>query len=337
MSILLLLLMLISISHTNTSPLAMDSGMEASPLHVMIISDLNGMYGSTFYAKEVHSTVAEIIKNKPDLVLITGDMVAGQSAGLDYEAMWVGFHNAVTIPLEEAGIPIAVTPGNHDASGYSVYLMERQIFSQHWNTHKPDLNFIDDSHYPLRYAFMMDDVLFVSLDDTTVGSLDRAQMLWLDKILDTPARIKVVYGHVPLYPFTIGRQREVIGDPRLEAMLNEHDVNMFVSGHHHAYYPGKRGQLLLLSTPCLGAAARPLIGTENRGAKGLVSLIIFEDDDMSIEGFDANQNFSLIARETLPFQVGSTDFPIWRDDLLLQYSAEEGHSVGELFEPHHEH
>ena len=81
-----------------------------------------------------------------------------------------------------------------------------------------------------------------------------------------------------------------IGDPKLEAMLNEHDVNMFVSGHHHAYYPGKRGQLLLLSTPCLGAAARPLIGTEDRGAKGLVSLIIFEDDDMSIEGFDANQN-----------------------------------------------
>jgi acid phosphatase type 7 len=334
MSILLFFLLLISISKTGNNTMSEDTGSEIiSPLHVMVISDLNGMYGSTFYNDEVHTTVAEIIKNKPDLVLVTGDMVAGQSAGLDYHAMWVGFHNSVTLPLEEAGIPIAVTPGNHDASGYSTYQHERDIFTTQWNYHKPDLDFIDQEHYPLRYAFMMDDVLFVSLDDTTVGSLGKEQMAWLDKILETPARSKVVFGHIPLYPFTIGRQREVIGDPKLEDMFNENDVNLFISGHHHAYYPGRRGHLQLLSTPCLGAAARPLIGTEERSAKGLVSLILFDDNEFSIEGFDASNEFSLIDRETLPHRVGSEEYTVWRDDLIFQYSAEDGHSIGELYEP----
>ena len=120
-------------------------------------------------------------------------------------------------------------------------------------------------------------------------------------------------------------------------MLNENDVNLFISGHHHAYYPGRRGDLQLLSTPCLGAAARPLIGTTERSAKGLVSLIVFEDNEFSIEGFDSNKEFSLIERETLPHKVGSTEYPVWRDDLIYESSAEDRHSIGELFEPNHSH
>ena len=66
-------------------------------------------------------TAALTERLRPDLVLVTGDMVAGQRAGLDYGAMWAGWHRAVTDPLRAAGIPMAVTPGNHDASGYAQY------------------------------------------------------------------------------------------------------------------------------------------------------------------------------------------------------------------------
>ena len=48
------------------------------PLRVAVISDLNGSYGSTAYAKEVARAVERIIDLRPDLVISTGDMVAGQ-------------------------------------------------------------------------------------------------------------------------------------------------------------------------------------------------------------------------------------------------------------------
>ena len=47
-------------------------------LHVIVIADLNSSYGSTDYRADVHRAVDEIIARRPDVVLTTGDMVAGQ-------------------------------------------------------------------------------------------------------------------------------------------------------------------------------------------------------------------------------------------------------------------
>ncbi|MBL9057575.1 MAG: hypothetical protein JNJ84_15015, partial [Rhodobacteraceae bacterium] len=52
--------------------------IEAEPLRIAVISDLNGSYGSTDYGQPVSGAVARIIALKPDLVISTGDMVAGQ-------------------------------------------------------------------------------------------------------------------------------------------------------------------------------------------------------------------------------------------------------------------
>ncbi|MBC8067208.1 MAG: metallophosphoesterase, partial [Deltaproteobacteria bacterium] len=232
------------------------------PLRVAVISDLNGSYGSTEYQASVHAGVAEVIARAPDLVLSTGDMVAGQQAGLDYAAMWAGFHAAVTDPLTAAGLPFAITPGNHDASGYPAFVAERELFVQQWQARKPALDYLDDSAYPLRYSFFAGPALFVALDDTTVGPLDDEQMGWLGDQLaqgdDHPT--KIVFGHLPLWPFAQGREDEVIGDVALEELLVLHGVDLFVSGHHHAYFPGRRGDLRLAGTACLGAGPRALIG-----------------------------------------------------------------------------
>jgi predicted MPP superfamily phosphohydrolase len=50
----------------------------ARALRVVVISDLNGSYGSTDYASAVTGAVRRIVALAPDLVIITGDMVAGQ-------------------------------------------------------------------------------------------------------------------------------------------------------------------------------------------------------------------------------------------------------------------
>lgn len=305
--------------NVETLPLAVELAEQTNDLDVVVISDLNGSYGSLEYGKRVHFAVQKIITEKPDVVLITGDMVAGQKPNLNYRGMWRSFHRAVTKPLHEAGIPVMVTPGNHDASAYKKYANERRIFAKEWIKYKPDVEYIDDTHYPYRYAFMMEDTLFVSLDDTRAGSLGAEQELWLDEILATDAENKVVYGHLPLYPFAKKKVNEVIGDPYVEQLFNKHGVDIFISGHHHAYYPGQRGNLQLLSTPCLGSGARQLINSERSPSRGYVSFTIHNGELEELEAWSGKGLSKPIDRKTLPFYVGTEEFQIWRDDLVLQH------------------
>ncbi len=295
---------------------ALDGGA-ARPLRVVVISDLNGSYGSTTYGSAVHAAVRRVIELQPDVVLSTGDMVAGQRAGLDYRAMWAAFHAAVSDPLAEAEIPLAVTPGNHDASGYSSFTDERAIFVDEWSRRTPAVRFQDGSGYPLRYSFVAGDALFVSLDDTTIGRLSSAQMAWLDAELTRGADypVKVVYGHIPLYPFAVNREEDAIGDPMLEALLVRHGVTLFVSGHHHAYYPGRRGPLRLVSMACLGGGQRALIGTTSPSPRSIVVFEIEEGVVRELDAFGGAGFDERIDRTTLPEWVGTGEQRIDRDDL----------------------
>jgi hypothetical protein len=302
---------------TSAAPDVGDEGFE--PVRFAVISDLNGSYGSTTYAQSVHDAVAAVRALQPDLVLSTGDLVAGQQAGLDYEGMWAGFHAAVSDQLAADGLPFAITPGNHDASGYASFAMEREIFVQQWQPRKPALEYVDDSGYPLRYSFVAGPALFVSLDSTTIGALSDEQMSWIDAQLAARSElpIKIVYGHVPLVPFAVGREDEVIGDPDLEALLEAHDVTMFISGHHHAYYPGRRGELRHVSTSCVGSGPRSLIGTDTPSPR---SILVVELDARgtvaSVEALAGAAYDTPIARADLPEALGYGAWTVTRDDLF---------------------
>ena len=75
---------------------------------------------------------------QPDLVICGGDMVAGQSLNLsasEIDAMWAAFDAKILAPVRSAGLPFALTIGNHDASGYQengpsgkqfIYVLDRQ-------------------------------------------------------------------------------------------------------------------------------------------------------------------------------------------------------------------
>jgi 3',5'-cyclic AMP phosphodiesterase CpdA len=296
---------------------APEARLDSAPLRVAVISDLNGRYGSTTYQGSVHAAVDRLLEASPDLVLSTGDMVAGQRRGIDHEAMWEGFHAAVSDRLAEAGIPFAVTPGNHDASGYEVFAEERALFVRQWTRRRPEVRFVDDSHYPLRYSFTVGPAFFVSLDATTVGPLSDEQRRWLDRQLAAaPQPVKIVFGHVPLHPFAIGREREHLRDPELEALLLRHGVELFVSGHHHAYYPGRRGPLRLVSTACVGAGPRPLIGTDRRSPRSIVLFDVTADGVRDLDAWGGESYERRIERASLPPHVGAGAHRIDRDDLV---------------------
>ncbi len=296
-----------------------DSGGLSEPLRIAVISDLNGSYGSTSYRDEVHDAVDAILADPPDLVISTGDMVAGQQAGLDYAGMWAAFHAAVSDRLEGAGLPFAVTPGNHDASGYSGYAAERDAYADAWEGRRLDpfsqIRIVDDQGWPFRYAFLWGDVLLVGLDDTIVGDLGAEQVAWLDQILDTPASARIVFGHVPLYPFAQGRESEALFDADLEAMLADHRVTAFISGHHHAYYPGRRGDLRLVGTACLGDSPRALIGDDATSARSVLRLTVEGGAITSLDALSGAAFDTPVPRSTLPASVGAGGDVIGRDDL----------------------
>lgn len=291
-----------------------------APLRIIVVSDLNDSYGSTTYSAPVHDAVAAIVGRAPDLVLSTGDMVAGQQAGLDYPAMWAGFHAAVSDELAAAGLPFAVTPGNHDASGYPAYVGEREIYVAEWMARKPALEYVDDSGYPLRYSFTAGAAFFLALDSTTVGAMDAEQMQWIDEQLGaSDAPTKIVFGHVPLVPFAVGREDEIIGDPALEAMLEQHGVAMFISGHHHAYYPGRRGTVRHVSMACVGSGPRPLIGTDTAAPRAMLELRIDERGTITVlEALSGAAFDTPIPRAELPASLSYGDWVVTRDDLAEQ-------------------
>lgn len=299
----------------NTGRVEAEKSGEA--LKFAVVSDLNGSYGSMTYHEEVHEAVRWLAEDvRPDLVISTGDMVAGQREGLDYEAMWRGFHAAVTTPLARAGIPLAITPGNHDASAGAVYQNERIIFVEQWQKHRPKVHFVDASFYPLHYAFEVGPALFISLDATVTGPIDDSQRHWLRRVLAAhkDKKVKVVFGHVPLYPFSEERKDEILADRKLEALLDEFGVDLMITGHHHAYYPGRREGLRLVGMACLGSGARTLMGTDRTSSKSVAVVDVDEDGEVSVEAYDAIDH-AKIERRTLPDHLNDGEWRIWRDDV----------------------
>jgi len=293
----------------------------AQDIRVAVISDLNGSYGSTEYDRAVGAAVARIIALRPDLVISTGDMVAGQRrphlSRSEIEAMWAAFESQVSAPLAAAGIPLAVTPGNHDASAYAGFATERAIYAERWRQRRPALQFIDAANYPFHYAFALGEVLFVGLDATTVGALPLAQMRWLTALLAEQgvryAR-RVVFSHLPLWPVASGRETETIGDPVLQALLSGTAVDIYLSGHHHAFYPGHKDGVVFVSQACLGAGRRRLIGDAARAARSF-TLIELAPERLEIAAYAAPGFVAPVDWHDLPRQIRSRTATLQRADL----------------------
>lgn len=293
-----------------------DADRGSSSITIAVVSDLNGAYGSTTYGEPVHGAVRRIVGLRPDLVIAVGDMVAGQREGLDYRAMWSAFHSAVTEPLASVGIPLAVTPGNHDGSGYAEYADERSIFVDEWSSRRPSVRLLDASTYPLMYSFMVGQVLFLSLDATVIGPLPADQLTWVRSQLEAErSRVAtIVFGHLPLHPVAVGRETEFMDDPRLESLLVEHDVDLYLSGHHHAFYPARRGSLRLVAVGCLGGGNRPLLGAEDSSPKTLVMVEVDSSGEVAVDAFTGSRFDTPMNWTSLPSQLGEGEHLLLRAD-----------------------
>ena len=300
---------------------SIDKGNPLQPrsFRIAVISDLNSAYGSLTYQPSVHAATRALVDRiQPDLVLITGDMVAGQKPHLDYAGMWRSFHTVVTEPLQSAGIIVAPTPGNHDASPARIFAEERSEYQAQWTAEArlPRVTFLDGSHYPFYYSFEYGGVFFASIDAARVGPLSEQQRSWLDRELSrTTATIKIVFGHLPVYPFAVQRERETLNDRALADLLRRHAVSAYLSGHHHAYYPGAVDGIRHVAMPCLGSGSRRLIGGSGASPTAFVVIDIEDGQLESLEALRAPEFQRPVARASLPPRIEYGQHRILRDDI----------------------
>lgn len=301
-------------------------------VRIVVISDLNSQYGSTEYEPEVDRAIALLPGWSPDLVLCGGDMVAGQSPSLtkpQIQAMWEAFDQHVGAPLRQASIPYGFTMGNHDASGALgisggfLFDKERSLAAAHWNDprHNPGITFVDKAGYPFYYTFQQNEIFFLVWDASTAQIPD-TQIAWVERSLASPiaqaAKLRMAIGHLPLYAVAVGRD-----DPgeyldqadKLRSLLERHRVHTYISGHHHAYYPGHVGQLQTLHSGILGSGVRPLLGSNLTPMKTLTVIDVdLEKADTTYTTYNA-ATFELVDQRILPRAIAGPNGTVLRRDV----------------------
>ena len=289
---------------------------------IAVVADLNGRYGSTQYHKRVAKAVQAIEELGPDLVISAGDMVAGQKQpkldGQHLQSMWDAFNETFADPLDRAGIPFAVTPGNHDGSGFERFALEREYFERQWSKRSDGLELLAGSEWPRRYAARLDSVLLLSFDGTIPGRLSSKEFGFVENMLEkyrASASTVIVLSHLPMWPLASGREREILNDPDLLELLHRFDVDIFLSGHHHLFYAGRdAGGMIHLATGALGGNARAFSGSSTRQAHSF-TLLDIRGTELHIEARAASGFTESIDLAVLPAYIDGSLGRLTRIDL----------------------
>ena len=299
-------------------------------VRIVVISDLNSAYGATDYRDEVKQAIKFIPDWEPDLILCSGDMIAGQTVLTreQIQAMWDGFEKHIGSKIRATKIPYGFTIGNHDASAWKnskgdyLFKDERELAAEYWNDpqHDPNLKFVDRAGFPYYYTFEQNDIFFLVWDAST-NRVPPEQVEWAEKALASSraqnAKMRIAIGHLPFYAVAVGRESigEVLADAdQLRAMLEKYRVHTYISGHHHAYYPGHRGKLELLATGALGEGARPLLDANLPIIRTITVVDInFADSSTTYTTYNMN-TLQVVDQQILPrLIVGPNGYVVRRD------------------------
>jgi len=299
-------------------------GMTAPPrgdVRIVVISDLNSQYGSTDYEPEVDKAIALTPDWQPDIVLCSGDMIAAQKHSLSkaqIAAMWEAFDRHIASPLRKAKIPFGFTIGNHDGSGALakgkfVFENDRQLAASYWQKleHDPGLQFVDRAGFPFYYTFTQNDIFYLVWDAST-HLIPSEQLVWVEKSLASDlaknAKMRVAIGHLSLYPVAVGRDKtgEFLSNAeKLQSLLEHHQVHTYISGHQHAYFPGKKGQLELLHTGALGGGPRQLLNSNLPPRKTLTVVDINLNAATTVYTTYDMKTLATLDIQTLPTAIGT--------------------------------
>ena len=288
-------------------PPAPDLPPAPDEIRIAVISDINSGYGTIGYSPAVRSAVADIIRRKAHIAVSPGDLVAGQKPGLPYDAMWKAFHYQIGDVFFDNGIDFIMAPGNHDASAYPQHAAERDAYARAFRNRLPRGELLEDSNFPFRYAVILRNILIVALDITRPLSDGDPQLDWLETTLQNArnARATIVLGHLPLTPVNLRQFFDTASSARLLRILQKSPRTVYISGHHHIFYPGHIGELRTIAAPALGAGPRSLFGAPPAG--GYVLITIPPDAPLAVTALIAPDFKRTIDIKRLPERIMQTE------------------------------
>jgi 3',5'-cyclic-AMP phosphodiesterase len=207
------------------------------------ISDLHVRPDGCLYEGEIPSNAMAMaavnhlnsLKPRPELVLITGDIVDGGIAE-EYE-----MSRRILAPLE---IPYLVIPGNHD---------ERSAFSRAFADHA----YLPGGDGALNYSFDAGPLRFIGLDSTVPGhhhgDIDQTSLTWLEGTLagESGRPTLIIMHH---HPFASGISYldgyRHFGAAQIAAVISAFPaVERVLCGHVHRLMTARLGNVMAMSCP----------------------------------------------------------------------------------------
>lgn len=233
-----------------------------------------------------------------------GDLVAGQDLSLTEPqllSMWTEFKRVVMDPLSAERVPFFSAIGNHDASaartsgGAFIFSRERKVAQQFLNKaydqfYSPDVQWLSREGFPFFYSIRFANVGFIFIDGSSASEL-RMRRNWLEEQLtrlagDSTLSARIVVGHLPLVAVAKGRDRigEILVDSReIYQLFDRNKVDLYVSGHHHAFYPGRVDSwssehgTVQVALGALGNGPRALVGSQTVPIQNSITIVDLEE------------------------------------------------------------
>ncbi len=160
------------------------------------------------------SIAADIVSEKPELVLVAGDLVNGwfRNGGTDFATQYANWKRAMK-PVYGAGIKIYAVRGNHDSGPErlalpplpahlepepgSLIMQEREYKKAMIESYTPQNG--PEKEKGLSYSFVFKNACFVALDQYATGQ-HAINQEWFDRQLSNHTRTHLfVFGHEPAF------------------------------------------------------------------------------------------------------------------------------------------
>jgi len=162
--------------------------------------------------------------------------------------------------------------GNHDSSSQRsqntyTFARERDAATTYWQPIiATSAHYLDTRDAPFHTSLLLNGVFF-AVWDASSATITQGQLEWLAAELARPevvgARARILVGHLPLFGVSASKNQagEVLNrGAALATWLDNQGIDLYISGHHAAYYPAQYGNLRLLHTG--GVGGRQLIGSD---------------------------------------------------------------------------
>jgi Icc protein len=223
---------------------------------IIQISDIHA--GESGFRKDmVIKAIEEINNQKPNLVVITGD--------LTWNGVREQFLEAKNI-IEGIKSPVIVTLGNHDSLNVG-YLTFEELFGPRFSKYEDDKIFL----------FAVDS----TQPDIDSGHIGREQMEIIDKtfsnVNENLIKIFAIHHHLVPVPRS-GRERDVVVDAGdvLELMMHK-GVSLILSGHRHIPWVWRVENMLLCYSGTSGSPR--LRGSSSQN----YNIIELENDQIAVK------------------------------------------------------